>query len=375
MITSARCRDPLRVLTPLRLLTVLGCALVVATLASARPAEAAKAAKGKAAEANSAGYAERDDVRAFIGEMASEYGFDRASLARVFRTVRYQPSIVAAMDRPLLEPPKWYTYSRPFLSSERVAGGVAYWNANSSALATAEERYGVPAEIIVAIIGVETFYGKVAGNYRVLDALSTLAFDYPRRAAFFRGELKQFLLLSRELAMPPQAAKGSFAGAMGVPQFMPGSYRTYAVDADGSGHPDLWRSPADIAGSVANYLARHDWQRNGPVLLPAAIAEDKRDAILRKLDGGLSERRAAEAWAADGVSVADPAAGPIEEPVGLLLLEESVDGVDGAAYRIAFNNFYVLTRYNRSRLYATAVYELAKAVASARGVARSPALR
>ena len=360
MIPSARSLDPLRVLTPLRHLLVLGCALVVATLAPARTAEAAKAAK--ASEADSSGYAARDDVRAFIGEMAVEYGFDRAHLVRVFRSARFQPSIVAAMDRPLLEPPKWYTYSRPFLSSERVAAGVAYWNANAGALARAEERYGVPAEIIVAIIGVETFYGKVAGNYRVLDALSTLAFDYPRRAVFFRGELKQFLLLSRELAIPPQAAKGSFAGAMGVPQFMPGSYRTYAVDEDGTGHPDLWRSPADIAGSVANYLARHDWQRNRPVLLPAVIADDKRDAILRKLDGGLSERRTADAWAADGVSVADPTAGPIEEPVGLLLLEESLDGVEAASYRIAFNNFYVLTRYNRSALYASAVYDLAQEI-------------
>jgi membrane-bound lytic murein transglycosylase B len=351
---------------PLRLLFVLACALVVAPYASARAADASKGG-GAAKSARPPSYDGRDDVRAFIGEMASEHGFDRASLARVFKGARYQPAIVAAMDRPLLEPPKWYTYSRPFLSAERVAAGVAYWNANASALAAAEERYGVPAEIVVGIIGVETFYGRVAGNYRVLDALTTLAFDYPRRAAFFRGELKQFLLLARELAMPPQAPKGSFAGAMGVPQFMPGSYRAYAVDADGSGHPDLWRSAADIAGSVANYLARHDWQKGGAVLLPATIADGRRDAVLRKLDGGLSERRGIDAWAADGVSVADPTAGPIEEPVGLLLLEESVDGAESSSYRIAFNNFYVLTRYNRSRLYATAVYELAKAVRAARG--------
>jgi membrane-bound lytic murein transglycosylase B len=352
---------------PLRLLLVLVCALLVMPLAAARDAHAAKA--GAAPESTGyPAYDRRDDVRAFIGEMAAEYGFDRARLARVFRAARYQPAIVAAMDRPLLEPPKWYTYSRPFLSAERVAAGVAYWNANAGALAAAEERYGVPAEIVVGIIGVETFYGRVAGNYRVLDALTTLAFDYPRRAAFFRGELKQFLLLARELGMPPQDAKGSFAGAMGVPQFMPGSYRTYAVDADGSGHPDLWRSAADIAGSVANYLARHDWQKGRPVLLPAAIADDAREAILRKLDGGLSERRSVDAWAVDGVTVADPTIGPIEEPVGLLLLEESVDGVESSSYRIAFNNFYVLTRYNRSRLYATAVYELAKAVRTARGV-------
>jgi len=351
---------------PLCLLVVLLCALVVAPIASAR---APDGANGGAAEKSSAypSYDRRDDVRAFIGEMAAEFGFDRASLARVFKQARYQPAIVAAMDRPLLEPPKWYTYSRPFLAPERVAAGVAYWNANAGALAAAEERYGVPAEIVVGIIGVETFYGRVAGNYRVLDALTTLAFDYPRRAAFFRGELKQFLLLSRELGIAPQSARGSFAGAMGVPQFMPGSYRTYAVDADGSGHPDLWRSAADIAGSVANYLARHDWQKGRPVLLPAAIADDRRDAILRKLDGGLSERRVVEAWVADGVSVAHPTVGPIDEPVGLLLLEESVDGVESSSYRIAFNNFYVLTRYNRSRLYATAVYELAQAVRIARG--------
>jgi len=345
---------------------VLVCSLVVAPIASPRAPDAAKAGTTQKSS-DFPSYDRRDDVRVFIGEMAAEYGFDRASLARVFRQARYQPSIVAAMDRPLLEPPKWYTYSRPFLAPERVAAGVAYWNANASALAAAEDRYGVPAEIVVGIIGVETFYGRVAGNYRVLDSLTTLAFDYPRRAPFFRGELKQFLLLARELGIAPQAVKGSFAGAMGVPQFMPGSYRTYAVDADGSGHPDLWRSAADIAGSVANYLARHDWQKGRPVLLPAAIADDRRDAILRKLDGGLSERRAVDAWAADGVTVADPTGGPIDEPVGLLLLEESADGVESSSYRIAFNNFYVLTRYNRSRLYATAVYELAKAVRAARG--------
>jgi membrane-bound lytic murein transglycosylase B len=179
--------------------------------------------------------------------------------------------------------------------------------------------------------------------------------------------LKQFLLLARELGMSPLAAKGSFAGAMGVPQFMPGSYRTYAVDLDGSGRPDLWQSPADIVGSVANYLARHDWQPGGAVLLPASIAAETRDTALRKLDGGLSERRATDAWAADGVTIADPAARPVDDPVGLLLLEETADGVDSASYWIACNNFYVLTRYNRSRLYAAAVYGLAKAISAARG--------
>ncbi|MET0681729.1 MAG: lytic murein transglycosylase B [Casimicrobiaceae bacterium] len=340
----------------LRFLAAFAC-----LFAGALPAEARSAV-----DANAAGYAAREDVRAFIGEMTREYGFDGATLGKVFRVARYQRSIVVAMDRPLLEPPKWHVYARSFLAPERVAGGVAYWSAHASDLARAEERYGVPAEIIVAIIGVETFYGRNAGSYRVLDALATLAFDYPRRAAFFRGELKQFLLLSRELRMSPLAAKGSFAGAMGVPQFMPGSYRTYAIDFDGNGRADLWHSSADIVGSVANYLARHDWQPGKPVLLPATIADETRDAVLRKLDGGLSERRAADAWAADGVTLAGSPADPAGDPVGVLLLEESFDGVESASYWIAFNNFYVLTRYNRSRLYAAAVHELGKAIKAAR---------
>jgi membrane-bound lytic murein transglycosylase B len=313
-----------------------------------------------------AGYAARQDVRAFIDEMADEHGFDRAALARAFGQARYQRAIVAAMDRPLLEPPKWYDYARPFLAPERVRAGVRYWDAHAGDLARAEARYGVPAEIVVAILGIETFYGRNVGHYRALDALATLAFDYPRRAAFFRGELKQFLLLARELRMSPLAANGSFAGALGVPQFMPGSYRSYAVDFDGNGRPDLWHSAADVVGSVANYLARHDWQPGKPVLLPAAIAASGRDQVLRRLDGGLSERRSAEAWAADGVTVADSPAEPVDDPVGLLLLEESNDGVESASYWIACNNFYVLTRYNRSRLYAAAVHELAKAVKAAR---------
>jgi membrane-bound lytic murein transglycosylase B len=341
-----------------RLLTLVA---LLCFLAPALPALAAPKA-----DAKPAGYAARKDVRAFIDEMTAEHGFDRAALARTLSEARYQRGIVAAMDRPLLEPPKWHSYARSFLAPERVAAGVAYWRAHQGDLARVEERYGVPAEIIVAILGVETYYGRNAGNYRVLDALATLTFDYPRRAAFFRGELKQFLLLARELGMSPLAAKGSFAGAMGVPQFMPGSYRTYAVDFDGIGHPDLWNSPADIVASVGNYLARHDWQPGAPVLLPAAIAAEARDAALRKLDGGLSERRAMDAWAADGVVPADPLAGPVDDPVGLLLLEEAADGVDSASYWIACNNFYVLTRYNRSRLYAAAVTALAKAIRAAR---------
>ena len=313
-----------------------------------------------------ASYAARAEVRAFIDQMVDEHGFDRAALRRLFAQARYQRSIIAAMERPLSLPPKWYDYAPPFLAGARVEAGAAYWTAHADELARAEERFGVPAEIIVAIIGVESFYGKNTGKFRTLDALATLAFDYPRRAAFFRGELKEFLLLARELGMAPLTAKGSFAGALGIPQFMPGSYRSFAVDFDGDGRADLWASPADIVGSVANYLARHDWQPGQPVLLAAAIADETRDSVLRRLDGGLSERRAVDAWAVDGVTLADAPEGLAPDPVGLLLLEEKAAGVEVDSIWIACNNFYVLTRYNRSRLYAAAVWELAKAIKAAR---------
>ena len=338
-------------------------ALLVAVCLTTSPAPAVAAAASDPARAS---YATRADVRAFIGEMAEEYGFDRAELRRVFAQAHYQRAIVAAMDRPLREPPKWYEYAPQFLAAPRIDAGVAYWAAHADALARAEERLGVPAEIIIAILGVESFYGKYMGSYRTVDVLVTLAFDYPRRAAFFRGELKQFLLLARELKMPALAAKGSFAGALGVPQFMPGSYRDFAIDFDGSGSADLWNSPADVVGSVANYLARHDWQRGQPVLLAASIDESTRETVLRKLDGGLSERRTLAAWSADGVAPVEAPEDLAPDPVGVLLLEENAEGVDADSYWIACNNFYVLTRYNRSRLYAAAVWELAKAIKEAR---------
>jgi len=350
----------------------LAAAVSIAVAASALAfAPASSAAKAPAKE-QPAGYAHRPEVKAFIDELAREQGFDRAALARVFAAARYQPKIVAAMQRPLLEPPKWYAYAPQFLSPARIEGGVAWWNSNAAVLARAEETYGVPAEVVTAIVGVETFYGRNTGSHRAVDALSTLAFDYPRRAAFFRGELKHFLLLARDLGVSPLTPKGSFAGALGVPQFMPGSYRNFAVDFDGDGRVDLWTDPADIAGSVANYLARHDWHRGQPVLLRAVLPADDLGVVLRRLDGGLSERRALEDWTRDGVSVAAGLPdGLAPDPVGVLLLEEKRADVEEASYWIACHNFYVITRYNRSRLYAAAVWELAQAIR----LARSASLR
>ena len=320
-----------------------------------------------------ASYPQRPEGRAFIDEMAREHGFDRAWLRRVLAEARHQPQVVAAMDRPVLAPPKWYDYAPQFLAVPRVDAGVAFWNAHADTLARAEAAFGVPPEVVVAIIGVETFYGRNTGRHRVIDALATLAFDYPRRAPFFRGELRHFLLLTRELALPPSVPKGSFAGAMGMPQFMPGSYRSFAVDFDADGRVDLWKSVDDVIGSVASYLARHDWQRGQPVLLPAVFTTPDTDPVLRRLDGGISERRAAAAWADDGVAIGDAPAGLADAPVGLLLLEEkTAAGEETARYAIACHNFYVITRYNRSRLYAAAVAELAGALRSARGGANVP---
>ncbi|HET8875468.1 MAG TPA: lytic murein transglycosylase B, partial [Casimicrobiaceae bacterium] len=331
---------------------------------TALPSAAASRSHTQASAQPGSGYERREDVRAFIDALVRDDGFSRKTLTRWFRDVRYQPKIVEAMDRPISAPPKWFEYAPQFLTPERIDGGVAFWQAHADALARAERDFGVPPEIVVAIIGVETFYGRNVGSYRVIDALSTLAFDYPRRAAFFRGELRQFLLLAREEKFSPLVPKGSFAGAFGVAQFMPGSVRAYAIDYDGDGRIDLWQSGDDAVGSIANYLARHDWLRGQPIWSKAMIASSQREAVLRRLDGGLSERRPLEAWNADGVA-AERLPDPMSPgPVGLLALEAAdADGdTDAQDLRIVFPNFYVITRYNKSRLYASAVTSLAEAI-------------
>ncbi|CAG1003113.1 membrane-bound lytic murein transglycosylase B [Burkholderiales bacterium] len=349
----------------MRILTLTGA--VAIALAAAVHAPAAFAQRPVDA-ARGVPFGTRGDVRAFAAEVAADTGLDRARVERWLAAARHVPRITELMSKPLVEPPAWFEYAPPFLSAERIAGGVAWWRENEDALARAEARWGVPPEIVVAIVGVETYYGRLTGSFRVIDALATLAFDYPRRATFFRGELKEYLVLSREQGFSPLVPKGSFAGAMGVPQFMPGSFRRYAVDFDGDARVDLWGSGADVVGSVANYLARHDWTPGGPTIVPAAIAEASRATVLRRLDGGISERRPLEAWASDGVSPA-LAMEPVDEPVGLLMLEES--GED-ASYWIACPNFFVITRYNRSRLYASAVVQLAEAIRAARNSGSEP---
>ena len=264
----------------------------------AAPALLSWALAAAPAESTPGNYAKRPEVREFIAEMASERGFNAASLRRLFGQVQYQPKVIEAITRPVVAPPTWYDFAPRFLAPARVEAGVNFWRAHEAALVRAQDEFGIPPEIIVAIIGVETYYGRYPGTYRVLDALTTLAFDYPRRAEFFRGELKQFLLLAREERIDPLEPRGSYAGAIGLPQFMPSSIRAYALDYDFDGNIDLATNAEDAIGSVAHYLARHGWQRGQPLMSPALIENTEIDGALRRLD--LEVHRPADHRLADG---------------------------------------------------------------------------
>ncbi len=299
------------------------------------------------------GYDQHPLGKAFIEEMTREHGFDAAQLNALFSEVRRNDRVIELMDAPVRRPAQWFEYVPRFMTEDRINEGVAFARNHAALLAHAEIQYGVPAHIIAAIIGVETFYGRITGNFSVIDALATLAFDYPRRADFFRGELKHFLLLNRARPNVALTAKGSYAGAMGLPQFMPGSYANYAVDFDNDSRIDLWGSPADIIGSVANYFVKHGWQPGQPVWTPLLGAEAN---SLPAIDGGLSLRQPISSFRGLGLPV--PAGVPDASEASVLLLEEN----DGPRYFLAYHNWYVITRYNRSRLYASAVWTLAEAI-------------
>jgi peptidoglycan lytic transglycosylase B len=301
-------------------------------------------------------YAHRPEVRAFIAELVAEAGFDARELRRLFEQARYRPQVIAAISRPVVAPPKWYEYAPRFLDPERVEAGAAFWREHKDVLERARSEFGIPPEVIVAIIGVETYYGRNTGRYGVFDALTTLAFDYPRRAEFFRGELKQFLLLAREQGVSPLAPKGSYAGAIGLPQFMPGNIRLYALDYDRDGRVDLAGDIDDAIGSVAHFLARHGWQAGQPVMTSARVQIENQEGVLGKLDGGLAQRRPLAEWTRDGITGFSFPGDLSPDPVGLLMLEEANE----PSYWLVFNNWYVLMRYNRSRLYASAVWTLAQ---------------
>lgn len=300
-------------------------------------------------------YAEREDVKAFVQELVQESNFDEAWLLQLFSQAEYKQSIIDAISRPAEKTLSWAEYQDIFLTSTRTSRGKTFMKKNEKALQRAWETYHIPPEIITAIIGVETMYGRIMGSYRVLDALSTLSFDYPPRAAFFRKELKALLLLAREERREVTELNGSYAGAMGLGQFIPSSFRHYAVDFDGDGIKDIWNNETDAIGSVANYLSEHGW-RKGEVII---LAVDGSAVPDESFNLGLKPSRTLAELRKRGLAGLDENLGD-EVKVSPILFQ----GKEGAEHWVGFHNFYVITRYNHSNLYAMAVFQLAQRLGS-----------
>jgi membrane-bound lytic murein transglycosylase B len=308
-------------------------------------------------------YGESPAAMQFVDEMVEEEGFSREELKRVFAQAERQESILKAIARPAEKTKAWYEYREIFLNDKRLSQGVEFYKQHRQTLQRAEQEFGVPAQIIVSVIGVETYYGRVAGSYRVIDALSTLAFDYPKRSEFFTKELKNYLILSREQGMDPLQMKGSYAGAMGYGQFMPSSYRNYAVDYDGDDIIDIWKNPVDAIGSVANYFKQHGWRQGQTVVSAARLsgqAELPEDMLVhgRQLQ---PEHTVADFKAAGLVPDQTLASDALATAMKFELQE-------GYEYWLGLHNFYVITRYNHSAMYAMSVYQLSEQIAV--GIAR-----
>ena len=314
-------------------------------------------------------YAQRDEVQAFVREMHERHGFDGTALTALFR----QTKPVAAVIKAIM-PPKdpgvrsWHAYRARFIEPKRIAAGRRFMHAYVAELADAETRFGVPAEVVAAIIGVETIYGKQLGRFGTFAALATLAFDYPPRATLFRRELEELLLLAREEKRSPLAYTGSYAGALGLPQFLPSSRRRFAIDFDRDGSIDLAKSPADAIGSVANFLQEHGWERDAPIAVVVAVSGDGVQALV---DEGISPLRTPRQMEEANVAFAEPRQGEAtpETPVGHRTIPERpaalidlVTPQTATQYRLGYRNFYVITRYNRSSFYAAAVMDLAAAL-------------
>lgn len=292
---------------------------------------------------------EREDVRNFISNLSSKHNFDRKQLETLFQQIELKQEIIDAMTRPY-ESKSWYEYRPIFVTDSRTQGGIRFMNEHRGALQKAEAQYGVPAEVITAIIGVESLYGEHKGKFRVVDSLSTLGFEYPPRAAFFKKELEQFLLLSREEGFSPLEISGSYAGAMGKPQFISSSYREYAVDFDKDGTRDLLNNSDDAIGSVANFLARHGWVRDQTIAVPAHNSGNANGTKSLKPKTTISD------WKSRGVTPKLD----IAPSVKAALIELKTES--GAEHWLGTKNFYAITRYNHSPLYAMAVYQLSQAI-------------
>lgn len=305
------------------------------------------------AGANAGSIAELPEATVFANDLAQRHGFDADLLLTQFAATRPNERVLQLIAPPTSPTQRsWERYRPRFVNDQRIAGGVSFWQENALTLARARALYGVPEELIVAIIGVETVYGRNTGGFSVLEALATLAFQYPRRAEFFRSELEQFLLLTRENGLDPLAVKGSYAGAIGIPQFMPGSQRRYAIDFDGDQRVDLSNSVDDAIGSVARFLEQHGWQPGQPVAVPARLP-------------GTPDRSLIEAGIRPSLRVADLNTRGIEAaaaPESIVTLVDLVSPGLATEYWLGFENFYVITRYNRSSFYAMSVFQLAKEI-------------
>lgn len=304
-------------------------------------------------------YATHPAALEFARQMQNDHDLDATSIMATLSAITPDDRVIRLITPPETRRARsWIRYRQQFIEPVRINSGLAFWNENEAALRAASQRYGVPEEIIVAIIGVETIYGRYTGTFTTASALATLAFDYPPRAPLFRRELENLFLLAREQGREPMTYEGSYAGAMGYPQFLPSSIRSFAVDFDGDGRIDLERSPADAIGSVANYLARHGWQSGGPVAIRAHV-EDAR-AVAPLIAAGIEPVLTAADFSAHRVLALDTL--PTGEGAALIDLESPDAATE---YWLGFRNFYVITRYNRSSFYAMAVFHLARALRGA----------
>ena len=293
---------------------------------------------------------ERDEVLANVVEQ----GVDRTWAAALLDQAERKQSILDAISRPAEKTKPWYDYRKIFLTDKRAREGVAFAQQNAETLAKVSDQTGVPASVITAIIGVETFYGRITGSYRVIDALATLAFDYPKRSPFFTRELQNFLVLAYESGKDPLALKGSYAGAMGYGQFMPSSYRAYAVDYDGDGVADIWTNADDAIASVANYFLRHGWEPGAPVIVPANYDGDSSEIFA----GGLKPEKTVGELAEEGFAPRSAT------DISLVATPLRLEGSEGYEYWLCLENFYVITRYNHSAMYALSVWQLSQEIES-----------
>lgn len=333
------------------LLCLTLCVSVLGGCASSKTTAATSAVDQAEVNAQQQGpYVERAAAKAMMKRLAAQ-GLDIDDVRSTLAQAKRQDSILEAMSRPAEKRLTWGQYRKIFIQPKRIQRGVAFWQENREALEQASRQFQVPPEIIVAIIGVETHYGRITGNYRVLDALATLGFDYPKRSPFFLKELEQYFLLTNEEGIDPTSLKGSYAGAMGYGQFMPSSFRAYAVDFDRDGHRNIWTDRTDAIGSVANYFTSHGWIPGGEVISNVVLEKTPDE---QWVNAGLKPKVTLAEWARRGVNTHD-GLNPQQKATLMKLTAE-----DGDHYWLGLHNFYVITRYNHSPLYAMAVYELSQ---------------